>query len=121
MIDKGGCDKGFICNPSNCVREYYKSCDFSEYLDSKNCKHWKRLVEKLPEDCTENIEETRLVELNSAECNFIENKCKNNSCTPYIVLFSILFAVSIGIGNYFVYSRWYLKKDATHVNNLMNL
>ena len=37
--DKGACDKGFIWNPSNCECKYYKSCDFSEYLNYKNCKH----------------------------------------------------------------------------------
>ena len=60
LIDKGVCDKGFIRNPSNCECECYKSCDFSEYLDYKNCKCKKRLVDKLAEECTENIEETRL-------------------------------------------------------------
>ena len=59
-IDKGICDKGFVWNPSNCECECYKSCDFSEYLDYKNCKCKKRLVDKLAEECTENIEETRL-------------------------------------------------------------
>ena len=39
MIDKGACDKGFILNPSNSDSECYKSCDFSEYLDYKNCKY----------------------------------------------------------------------------------
>ena len=47
LIDKGFvwicleefvCDKGFVWNPSNCQCEFYKSCDFSEYLDYKNCK-----------------------------------------------------------------------------------
>ena len=33
-IDKGICDKGFICNPSNC--ECDQSCDVGEYLDYKN-------------------------------------------------------------------------------------
>ena len=28
LIDKGVCNKGYIWNPSNCDREYYKSCDF---------------------------------------------------------------------------------------------
>ena len=74
----------------------------------------KRLVSKLAEECTENIEETRLVEINSTEC-------KKNSCTLYIVLFSIVLTVNIGIGRYFVYSRWYLTKDVIRFNNLMNL
>ena len=51
--------KGFIWNPSNCECECYKSCDSSEYLDYKNCKCKKRLVDKLvepssAEKCTEN-------------------------------------------------------------------
>ena len=102
LIDYGVCDKGFIWNPSNCECECYKSCDFSEYLDYKDCKCIERLVNKLAEECTENIEETRQVEINSTE--------GNNSCTLYIVLFSIIFTMNVGIGSYFVYSRWYLKK-----------
>ena len=38
LIDKGVYEKGFIWNPSNCEWECDKSCDFSEYLDYKNCK-----------------------------------------------------------------------------------
>ena len=41
LIDKGAYDKGFIWNPSNCECKCYKSCDFSEYLDYKNCKRKK--------------------------------------------------------------------------------
>ena len=66
--------KGFIWNPSNCECECYKSCDFSDYLDYKNCKCKKRLADKLVEECSENIEETRLVEINLTEC-------KHNFCT----------------------------------------
>ena len=38
LIDKGVCDKGFIWNASDCECECYKSCDFSEHLNYKNCK-----------------------------------------------------------------------------------
>ena len=93
LIDKEACDKGFIWNPSNCECECYKSCDFSEYFDYKNCKCKKRLVNKLAEECTENIDETRLVEINSTECISVENKC-----TLFIVLFSIFFIINVGIG-----------------------
>ena len=104
----------------------YKSCDFSEHLDYKNCECKKRLPDKSverssAEECTENIEETRLVEINSTECNSVENKYKHNSCTLYIVLFSIIFTIKLGIGSYFLYFHWYLKTDVTRVNNLMNL
>ena len=90
MIDKGACDKEFIWNPSNCECECYKSCDCSEYFDYKNCKCKKRLVNKLAEEYTENIDETRLVEINLTECNSTENKC-----TLYIVLFSKLFTINV--------------------------
>ena len=89
----------------------YKSCDFSECLDYKNCNCKKRLVNKLVAECTGNIDETRLVETNSTECNSVENKCKHNSCAPYIVLLSKNFTVNIGIGSYFLCFYWHLKKD----------
>ena len=81
LIDKGVCNKRFIWNPSNCEYECDKSCNIGEYLDYSNCKCRKQLVDKLVEECTENIEETKLVE------NENENKQKNNSCIVYIVLF----------------------------------
>ena len=111
MIDKGVCDKGFIWNPSNCECKCDKSCDVGEYLDYSNCKCSKKLVEKLVEECTENIEETRLVEKTLTEN---KNKDKCSSCTLYIVLFSVIFIINIGIGIYFVYSCWNLKKDDSH-------
>ena len=82
MIDKGVCDKGFIWNPSNCECECHKSCDFSEYLDYENCKCKKVLVNKLVEECTENIEETRLVEITSAK-----NENKQNAVLARCTLF----------------------------------
>ena len=73
----------------------------------------KRLVDKIAErssaeGCTENIEETRLVEITSSKKG---NKCKCNSCMLYIVLFSISFTINVGIGGYFLCFYWYLKKD----------
>ena len=38
LVDRGVCNKGFIWNPSKCDCECFKSCDFSKYLDYKNCK-----------------------------------------------------------------------------------
>ena len=76
-----------------------KSCDFGEYLDYENCKCRKRLIDKLIEECNENIEETSLIKINST-------KCKSNSCILYIVLFSIFFTINIGIATYFVYYKY---------------
>ena len=58
LIDKGIYDKGFIWNPSNCECECDKSCNIGEYLDYSNCKCRKGLIDKLVEECNENIEET---------------------------------------------------------------
>ena len=72
LIDRGICNKGYIWNPSNCKCECDKSCDFGEYLDYENCKCRKRLIDKLIEECSENIEETSLIKINST-------KSKSNS------------------------------------------
>ena len=101
MIDKGVCKKGFIWNSSNCECECDKSCDIGEYLDYENCKCRKKLVDKLVEECTENVDEAKIIE-NKRKC----------SCTIYVVIIAIVFTICIGIGTYFVYSHWYLKNDA---------
>ena len=48
---------GVLWNPSNCECECDKSWDVGEHLDYENCKCRKKLVDKLVEECTENIEE----------------------------------------------------------------
>ena len=97
LIDKGLCDKRYAWNPSNCKCECDKSCDVGEYVDYENCKCRKRLVDKLIDECGENIEEVKIINKN-------ENKC--NSCIFYIVLFSIFFTINIGIGAYFVQYKY---------------
>ena len=68
----------------------------------------KKLVDKLIEECTKSIDEVEITEIT-------ENKCKHSSCMLYIVLFSIIFTISVGIATYFVYSYWYLKNDVTRI------
>ena len=108
MIDKGVCNKGFAWNPSNCECECDKSCDFGEYLDCENCKCRKSLVDKLVEECNENIDEAKLTEIALAEN---ENNYKYSSCVVYIVLFCIFFTLNVGgTSAYFIYFHEYLKK-----------
>ena len=80
MIDKGICNEGFIWNPSNC--ECDKSCGIGQYLDYKNCKCRKKLVDKLVEECSENNDG------NNGTLNGYEKVC--NSCTIYIYFFSLV-------------------------------
>ena len=94
------CGKGFIWNPSNCECECDKLCEVGKYLDYKNCMCRKKSVDKLVEECTENVEEVKLAKITSAK-----HENRSNSCTLYIALFLIIFTINIGIGAYFVYSH----------------
>ena len=103
MINNGVCDKGFIWNPSNCECKCDKSCDIGEYLDYITCKCRKKLVAKLVEECTETNNEVKLAKITQCEN---ENKHKLSSCTLYIVLFSIVSPINLGIGTYFIYYKY---------------
>ena len=96
-----------IWNSSNSECECDKSCDFCEYLDYENCKSKKELVDKLIEECTETVEEVKLAKKTSAEH---ERRRRYSSCTLYIVLFSMIFTINVGIGTYFIYFYLYLKR-----------
>ena len=83
MIDKGVCDKGFIWNPINCECECDKSCDVGEYLDYENCKCRKKLVDKLVEECFENVEEVKLAKITYK----IKRSIKINAFLAHCTLF----------------------------------
>ena len=98
LIVKGICDKGFNRNPSNCECECDISCDAGEYLDYKNCKCRKRSVDKLGEECSENIDEKELhpAELHSHNLTLkwlwkISSSCERSCCTICIVFFCYIF------------------------------
>ena len=84
-----------------------KSCDVGEYLDYEHCKCKKRLVDKLADECDENIDEVKIVG---------ESKNKCNSCILYIVLFSIFFIINVGIGAYFVYYKYMNRNKKMFLN-----
>ena len=114
LIDRSVCDKGdkgYAWNPSNCECECDKSCDFGEYVDYENCKCRKRLIDKLVEECGENVDQSKLTKIGIAEN---ENSYKCSSCIVYIVLFAIFFTINVaGIGAYFIYFCGCLKKMFT--------
>ena len=113
FLDKGVCNKEFIWNPVNCECECDKSCDIGEHLDYSNCKCRKRLVDKLVEECTKNIDEVKITSKN-------EHENKRSSFTLYIVLFSIFFTISIGIATYFVYYK-YKSRNKENVSKYDNV
>ena len=115
LIDKGICDKRFIWYPSNCKFECDKLCDAGEYYNYANCECRKRIIDKIVEEGSENIDEKKLHsnELISVTSNDYKNACgfcERCSCTIYIVLLVIFFIISISISCAFVYFHWYLKK-----------
>ena len=111
LIDKGTCYKVYAWNHSNCECKCNKLCDFGDYLDYENCKCRKRLVDKLVEECGENVDEAKLTEIALVEN---QNGYKCSFCAVYIVLFKIFFTSNIGgISAYFIYFHGCLKKMFT--------
>ena len=104
LIDKGVCEKGFIWNPSNCDCECDKRFDVGEYIDYENCKGRKKLVDKLVEECTENIKETKLNETQAK--NGHKYSCCKKLCIVLFWIFFIFFVINIGIGTYFTYYKY---------------
>ena len=103
LINKCICDKECAWNPSNCECECDKSCNTSEYLDYKNGKCKKKLVDKLVEECNETIDDVKLTKITIAEN---ENSYKHKFCILYIALFSIFCIINVVIGAYFVYYKY---------------
>ena len=106
------CNKGFIWNPSNCECECDKVRDDGEYLDYKNCKCRKKLVDKLVDECTETVEEVKIAKITLVEN---EDKYKCSSCALYIVLMIGVVIICAGIGTYFVYYNWPLVKNVSRI------
>ena len=63
------------------------------------------MVDKLVDECTENINEVK-----TAEVTLTENMRKCSSCILYINLFSIIFKINVGISTYFVYYKYMNRK-----------
>ena len=96
LIDNGICEKGFIWIPSNCECECDKSCDVGEYLDYKNCKCRKKIIDKLFEECSKNINENEtigILPLNAIPLNAYKKVC--DFCMVYIVFFVVFLITRI--------------------------
>ena len=107
LSDTKRCDKGFIWNPSNCNYECDKSCDIGEYLDYKNCKSRRKIVDELVEECSENIDENEMIYNKTVNVSSSDCKCG----LPYIVLFVVFLVTSVIISAVLIYCHWYLKES----------
>ena len=71
------------------------------WWDYETCECRKKLVDKLVVECTDNIDEVKI-----AEVTLTKNMRKCSSCILHIVLFSIVFTITVGICTYFVYNKY---------------
>ena len=111
------CDKGFIWNPRNGQCECDKSFDIGEYLDYKNCKCRKKIIDKLTEECSENINGNEMIyneTLDVIPLNVYKKVC--SSCMVYIVFIVAFLITSICDCCVFIYFYWYFKKDNISTN-----
>ena len=107
------CHKGFIWNPSNCDK-CDKSCDNGEYLDYKNCKYRKKIIDKLIEEPSENVDENKMLYNDILDIiSLRDNNKTSDSCIVYIVLFSVFLMINISMAIY-VYFFIYLKNKSTN-------
>ena len=81
-------------------------------MDYQNCKCRKNLVAPIIDECTETIEEVKLVEMTVKN----ENNYKSSSCKVYIVFMMVVFTIFTGITIYFVYYNWSFIK-----NNILSI
>ena len=95
---EGVCDKGFIWNPSVNVINLNILVNI-QIIKIVNAE--KKLTDKLIDECTEIIEETKLAAITP-----FENK--NNSCKVYITLMIVAFKIFIGITVYLICYSWSL-------------
>ena len=112
LIDKGMCDKGFIWNPSNCECECDKSCDIGEYLYYKNCSCRKKVIGKLVEKCSENIDGNEILYNEALDIIPLSDNKTSDSCVVYI-LFFVFLIIRISIAIY-VYLFLCLKNTSTN-------
>ena len=108
------CNQAFIWNPSNCEYECDKSCDIGEYLDYKNCKCRKNIIDKLVEECRENIDGNEMLYNETLDViSSSDNNKTSGSCIVYIILFSVFLIIRISMAIY-VYFFPYLKNRSTN-------
>ena len=78
-----------------------------KYLDYKNCKCRNKIVDKLVEESSENIDGNKMLHNETLDVIPLNDYKKvRNSCTIYIVLFAVFFITVICISSVFVYFQW---------------
>ena len=80
LTDKRTYDKGW--SPSNCACECDESCGIGEYLDYKSCRCRKKIIDKLGEQCSENIDGNEMLYNKTLD---VIPSSDNKTCDSYVV------------------------------------
>ena len=90
-----------------------KSWSIREHLSCRSCKCRNKIVDKLVEECSENIDGNEMLyneTFNTIPLKAISLDAKAcNSCTMNIVLLVIFFIITIYISSVSIYFPWHLK------------
>ena len=95
------------------VSECDKSCDIGEYLDYKNCNCRKKVIDKLVEECSEDIDGNEMLYNETLDIISSSDNKTFDSCVVYIILFSVFLITNISMAIY-VYFFLYLKNKSTN-------
>ena len=85
------------------------------YVDYKNCKCRKKIIDKLTEECSENINGNEMLYNETLDAISSSDNKTPDSCIVYIALFSVFLIINISMAIY-VYLFLYLKNKLTNSN-----
>ena len=91
-------------------------CDIGEYLEYKNCSCRKRTIDKLVEECSENIDGNEMLYNEALDVIPSSDNKTSNSCVVYIILFSVFLIINISMAVY-VYFFLYLTIRSTNYHH----
>ena len=98
-----------IWNPSNCECECDKSCDIGEYLDYKNCRCRKKIIDKLVEEWSENIDENEMLYNETLDIFSSSDNNTSDSCVEYIIYNFCFFTNKYIYGYFFLFLSLFKK------------
>ena len=91
-----------------------KSCAIGEYLDyNLNCKCRKKIIDKLVEEWSENIDGNEMVYNETLDIISSSDNKTSDSCVVYVILFSAFLITSISMAVH-IYLFLYLKNKSTN-------
>ena len=95
LTDKRTYDKDR--SPSNCACECDESCGIGEYLDYKSCRCRKKIIDKLGEQCSENIDGNEMLYNKTLDVIPSSDNKTCDSCVAYITKFTVFLIISISM------------------------